>query len=96
MSRDRLAFFPYVIVRVSCRYCTRRGSYRLARLAAKHGPELELQELLMRLAGDCPHWKWTARWPEGCGAFFPDLQPPLRPPDLPKSELRVIRGGKKK
>ena len=32
MSRDRLGFYPFVIVRVSCRRCTRRGSYRLARL----------------------------------------------------------------
>jgi hypothetical protein len=36
------------------------------------------------------------RWPEGCGAYFPDLEPPMHPPDLPKAPLRVIRGGKRK
>ena len=77
-------------------FCTRKGTYRLARLGAKFDPEMPLDELLKLLAGDCPHWKYTTRWPEGCGAFFPDLEPPMHPPDLPKSPLRVIRGGKKK
>jgi hypothetical protein len=90
MTGDRLAFYPYVIV-----HCTRRGSYRLARLGAKYGPEIELDDLLRRLAGDCPHWTWSARWPEGCGAFFPDLEPPIRPPDVVR-RLRVVRGGKSK
>jgi len=95
MSRDRLAFYPHVIVRVSCRHCVRRGSY-LARLGAKYGPEIELDDLLRRLAGDCPLWHRSARWPEGRGAFFPDLQPPMRPPDLPRTPLRVVKGGKSK
>ena len=94
MSRDRLAFYPYVVVRISCRHCVRRGSYRLARLGAKYGPETELMDLLRQLAGDCPLWRKTARWPEGCGAYFPDLEPPLRPPDLPPGKFRVIRGGR--
>jgi hypothetical protein len=96
MSLDRLAFYPYVIVRVSCRYCSRRGSYRLVRLGAKYGPEIPLDDLLRQLAGDCPNWKRSVRWPEGCGAFFPDLEPPVRPPDLPKAPLHLIRGGKGK
>jgi hypothetical protein len=33
---------------------------------------------------------------KGCGAFFPDLEPPMRPPDLPRAMLCVIRGDKKK
>jgi len=96
MSRDRLAFYPYTVVRVSCRHCTRRGSYRLARLGAKYGPEIALDESLRRLAADCLHWQHSVRWPEGCGAFFPDLEPPMRPSDLPPTPLRVIRGGKRK
>ena len=96
MSRDRLAFYPYVVVRVSCRHCVRHGSYRLARLGAKYGPEIALDDLLRQLAGDCPHWQHSVRWPEGCGAFFPDLEPPMRPPDVPKQTLRIIHGGKKK
>jgi hypothetical protein len=96
MSRDRLAFYPYVIVRVSCRHCTRRGSYRLARLGAKYDPEIALDDLLRQLAADCPQWHTSVRWAEGCGAYYPDLDPPMRPPDLPKAPLRVIRGGKKK
>jgi transposase-like protein len=51
MSRNRLAFYPFVIVRVSCRHCTRRRSYRLARLGTKYGPEIELDDLLRELAG---------------------------------------------
>jgi hypothetical protein len=96
MSRHRLAFYPYIVVRVSCRHCTRRGSYRLARLGAKYGPEIELDDLLRQLAGDCPLWHRSVRWPEGCGAFYPDLEPPMRPPDMPRSPLRVVKGGKSK
>lgn len=96
MSRDRLAFYPYVVVRVSCGHCTRRGSYRLARLGAKYGPEIELDDLLRQLAGDCPLCHRSARWPEGCGAYYPDLEPPIRPPDAPPTPLRVIHGGKSK
>jgi hypothetical protein len=38
-QRDCLAFYPFVVVRIACRVCSRSGAYRLARLAAKHGPE---------------------------------------------------------
>ena len=38
---DRLAFYPFVVVRIACRVCSRNGAYRLARLA-KFGPEIGL------------------------------------------------------
>src|SRR5262245_10340089 len=94
MPRNSLAFYPYVVVRVACRFCPRRGIYRLVRLGAKYDPEMRLDDLLMQLAGDCPHWHHRARWPEGCGAYFPDLEPSGRPPDLPRAVFRVIPGGK--
>jgi hypothetical protein len=34
-DRDRLAFYPFVVVRTACRVCSRNGAYRLAQLAAK-------------------------------------------------------------
>jgi len=33
---------------------------------------------------------------KGVRRFFPDLEPPMRPPDLPRAMLCVIRGDKKK
>jgi len=45
-----LAHYPFVIVRIACRVCARRGSYRLARLAAKFGPEISLRDLTDRFA----------------------------------------------
>jgi hypothetical protein len=47
-DRDRLAFYPFVVVRIACRGCSRNGAYRLARLAAKFGPEIGLRDLLNR------------------------------------------------
>ena len=41
-DRGRLAFYPFVVVRIACRVCSRRSAYRLARLAAKYGPEISL------------------------------------------------------
>jgi hypothetical protein len=39
---ERLSDFPWVVVRVGCNLCRRKGEYRLARLAAKYGPEISL------------------------------------------------------
>ena len=86
----RLVDFPFVLVRLRCDTCKRSGAYRLARLAAKFGSEVSLDDLLIRLSADCP-WRDEPRG--SCGARFSDL-PPRRPPDLPERRMRVIRGGK--
>ncbi|MGY2049533.1 hypothetical protein [Methylobacterium sp. JK268] len=95
-----LAGYPYVVVRVACPLCPhRQGSYRLARLAAKFGPDRPLDEVLDRIAFDCP-WR-PARRPGNpcvpvCKARFVDLDASPRPPDLPPglAVLRLVRGGK--
>jgi hypothetical protein len=99
---ERLSEFPWVLVRIECPLCPRRkGQYRLARLADKFGSEIGLEELLDRIAFDCP-WRRSLRphrarkyIPE-CKARFTDLDRPPRPPDLPRSllVLRVLSGGK--
>jgi hypothetical protein len=66
---DRLAFYPFVVVRIACSVCSRRGSYRLARLAAKFGPEITLRDLMERFSYDCL-WRAEARSKKGkstCG-----------------------------
>ena len=55
-SADVLSSYPYIVVRIACRRCTRKGSYRLARLAAKCGAEIPMMDLLAHLAGDCAIW----------------------------------------
>ena len=95
-ARDCLAFYPFVVVRIACRVCSRRGSYRLARLAAKFGPEITLDDLTARFSYDCL-WRAEARSKRGvssCGVYLPDLDHP-RPPDLPPSlvKLRLIKNG---
>jgi hypothetical protein len=82
-----LAFYPFVVARIACRVC---GSYRVARLAAKHGPEITLRELTDRFFYDCL-WRAEARSQKGksaCGVYLPDLEQP-RPPDLPPGLLRL-------
>jgi len=93
-DRDRLAFYPFVVVRIACRVCSRTGSYRLARLAAKFGPEITLRDLIDRFSYDCL-WRAEARSEAGksaCGVYLPDLANP-RPPDLPPAllKLRLIK-----
>jgi len=99
MERPKtLLAYPYVTVRVACRYCKRRGQYRLARLAATFGHDISLAELLKKLAWDCEHWKPKSRWGEGCGVHFPDLEAsPPRPPEEPPAlrKLSIIDGGRK-
>ena len=93
-DRDRLAFYPFVVVRIACRVCSRRGSYRLARLAAKFGPEISLRDLTDRFSFDCL-WRAEARSKKGksaCGVYLPDLEQP-RPPDAPPGmeKLRLVK-----
>jgi len=93
-DRDCLAFYPFVVVRIACRVCSRTGSYRLARLAAKFGPEISLRDLTDRFSYDCL-WRTEARSKRGvssCGVYLPDLEQP-RPPDDPpgRAKLRLIK-----
>ena len=94
-DRDKLAFYPFVIVRIACRVCSRKGSYRLARLAAKFGPEISLRDLTDRFSYDCL-WREEARSKKGksgCGVYLPDLELPRPPPSLPPGmmKLRLVR-----
>ena len=87
-DRDRLALYPYVVVRIRCRVGSRAGTYRLARLAAKFGPEIGLRDLLDRFSYDCP-WRAAARGKRGvsvCGVYLPDLEQP-RPPGLARPRV---------
>lgn len=97
---DQLSSYPFVVVRLGCSQCKRSGAYRLARLAAKYGAEIPLDELLDRLARDCP-WRreqgerQPGKYDVKCRARFIDLDQP-RPPNLPPglTGLTVIRGGR--
>jgi hypothetical protein len=73
-DRETLARYPYPIVRVACRYCKRRGRYRLDRLVEVYGPLTTFEQLLTRLSADCAlSSNRTNR--AGCrGAYLPDLE----------------------
>lgn len=89
----RLSSYPFVVVRISCRKCSRFGSYRLARLADKYGSEMTLINLLALLSADCKLREKEGRSPDPwarCGAFFCDLNGP-QPPDLPPDARTKIR-----
>jgi hypothetical protein len=76
-DRDCLAHYPFVVVRIACRVCSRRGSYRLARLAAKFGPEISLRDLTDRFSYDCL-WRAEARSKRGksaCGVSAWSVMP---------------------
>lgn len=92
---DTLATYPYVVVRLECSLCGRKGRYRLARLADKYGANCSLKELVELLAGDCKH-RGRQRHPirPGCGARLKDLAGPERPPpDMPPTKLRIVTKG---
>jgi hypothetical protein len=101
---ERLSNFPWVIVRIDCPLCPhRKGQYRLARLAEKHGVDIELCDLMGKIAFDCP-WKTLPgeRPPNQCDpkckARFTDLEvASAPPPDLPPMmrKLTVIQGGRR-
>jgi len=83
-------------VRVACSRCTRKGSYRLARLAAKLGPETQITDVLKVLSRDCEFsgFKRFKGHYETCGAMLSDLGTP-KPPDLPPAVAmrpRIVGG----
>ena len=88
---EMLLCYPYVVVRIGCEACVRRGAYRLVRLAHKYGPEIALPELLERLTADCPLRHPRHPYQGHCRARFIALEPPMRPPDAPRVRLRIVR-----
>jgi hypothetical protein len=63
------------MVRVACRYCARRGQYRLDRLIETHGRDATFEQLLMALSADCARASDRASRRGGCrGAYLPDLE----------------------
>jgi hypothetical protein len=86
MQHETLASYPYVIVRVACRNCARRGSYRLARLSAAFGADATLDDVLMKLSADCSLAANRSNRPGCRRVYYPDLEPPCRPPDFPPEQ----------
>jgi hypothetical protein len=89
-DREFLAFYPYVIVRVGCERCTRKGAFRLARLAAKFGADITLDQLIAKLvAAECPFWKTRHRYHGSCQARLLDLDAFREVPDLPPAIFQL-------
>jgi hypothetical protein len=80
--------YPFVMVRMRCNTCKRSGQSKLARLAAKYGCEITLDELLERISRDCPWRKGGAFEKSGGGIYCGDL-PPRVPPDLPPGMVKL-------
>lgn len=86
----RLSDYPYVVVRIACSKCPRKGRYRLARLADRYGAETTMPAVLSQLAGDCKQRDVRLRVTNFCGAHFVDMggRPPDEPP--PAVRLRIV------
>jgi hypothetical protein len=94
-SRDCLAHYPFVIVRIACRVCAARvvSSRSIGR---EIRAEIALRDLTDRFAYDCM-WRAEAhgkKGKSGCGVYLPDLEQP-RPPDVPPGmvKLRLVKKG---
>lgn len=99
MVPTRLSDFPWVITRVSCKLCRRKGQYRTVRLAERYGAEIELERLLEILAADCRYMRPGVKprnYEARCGVRFTDIDGTQPPHDIPPGAvvvpLRVVRG----
>lgn len=87
----RLYEYPYVVVRIACRKCSRQGRYRLARLAELYGAEITLPYLRHELAGDCTRLR-EMKIHDICSAYFCDLtEMGSHNVPRPKVQLRVVK-----
>ena len=74
-GRQILARYPWPMVRVACRYCDRRGQYRLERLIDIYGRDATFEDVLTRLSAGCARALDRTNRPGGCrGAYFPDIE----------------------
>lgn len=78
MRINTLAGYPFPVVRVACRFCERRGRYRLETLTAAYGATYDLADVLAHLSRDCrAASERTGK--SGCkGPYLPDLEPQRR------------------
>ena len=98
----RVSAFPFVAVRIDCALCPRKGSYRLARIVARYGPETPMRDVLDALAKDCmwrrsPGSRPAGKYDPRCGARLTDIDrypPPLRdlPPAMGGPRLATDKG----
>lgn len=93
----RLVDYPWVVVRLSCRICPRHGRTRLARLAERYGAEIELEDMLDRIAWTCPYprrpepGRKPRKYQPYCGIYLADFDGTPRPPDRPGGAgLRLV------
>src|SRR5258706_12764857 len=91
MRVNRLVDFPFVLVRLRCDVCKRSGAYRLARLSAKFGSGIFLEDLLARLSSNRALRDDTRGSGWGARVF---AMPMVRPTGKPSRRMRAIKGGK--
>jgi hypothetical protein len=97
MPSDTLANNLYVIVRLACGKCFRRGQCRLGQLAKRYGADIRHGEALPFLVGERLLWKRQRSFNDRiCGAYYVDLRSP-QPPDLPAARraFKIVPGGKR-
>jgi hypothetical protein len=74
-DRQTLAHYPWPMVSVACRYCDRRGQYRIESLIATYGREATFDHVLTSLSADCTRASDRTSRSGGCrGAYFPDIE----------------------
>jgi hypothetical protein len=74
-ERNRLAHYPWPVVSVACRYCDRRGQYRIESLIATYGCQATYEQVLASLSANCTRASDRTSRPGGCrGAYFPDIE----------------------
>lgn len=81
----RLLDYPYTVVRVKCRFCPAylRG-YRLARLAARLGAEMDMHALLDLLECGRGRPGKLRKLQQFCGIQYADLRAEPLPTDAPR------------
>ena len=96
MPPDTLATYPHVTVRIACACCSRVGQYRLARLAAKFGAEIAMNDLLAFLAGDRAYAMCNAAHATLMAAGFETEAAPVKTHDglIEQFGRHLVQGGK--
>jgi hypothetical protein len=73
-ERNILAHYPWPIVCVACRYCDRRGQYRIESLIATYGREATYEHVLTSLSAGCTRASDRTSRPGCRGAYLPDIE----------------------
>lgn len=81
MREETLSTYPYPVIEVACRYCSRKGRYRRERLIREYGGGVALDRFVHMISSDCGYAEVRTGRRACNGPYIVSPQPPAKCPE---------------